>query len=178
MATKKHNRKNYNKNHFTQNIPYIDSNVAYKLETVEYPHQYVVKKKKKRRVLNEKRILTVQKLKLILSVGVIFVGCITTMVVYAQISQQRVNLSNLKNELLLLQEENNSIKADIADTINLDYVAKEAKERLGMSEPQPYQIIYIDVPKQSYTLQYDNEEEDKQQDFSITNILNIFNNKE
>ena len=27
-----------------------------------------------------------------------------------------------------------------------------------MSEPQPYQVVYINVPKQSYTVQHDTEE--------------------
>ena len=36
----------------------------------------------------------------------------------------------------------------------MDYIKQEATERLGMSEPQSYQVVYIDVPKQSYTVQY------------------------
>ena len=36
----------------------------------------------------------------------------------------------------------------------MDYIRTEATERLGMSEPQSYQVVYIDVPKQSYTVQH------------------------
>ena len=42
--------------------------------------------------------------------------------------------------------------------LDMDYIRTEATERLGMSEPQSYQVVYIDVPKQSYTVQHNAED--------------------
>ena len=45
-------------------------------------------------------------------------------------------------------------------------------KRLGMAEPQPYQIVYIDVPKQSYTVQHADDEAE-QEPSVLSKISNI-----
>ena len=46
--------------------------------------------------------------------------------------------------------------------------------RLGMIKPQPYQIVYIDVPKQSYTIQYAADEITEEDTSFIASIWNFF----
>lgn len=53
------------------------------------------------------------------------------------------------------------------------YIEQEAKTRLGMIEPQAYQIVYIDVPKQSYTVQYEAQAEEKEKGFGIGKFLDV-----
>jgi len=57
--------------------------------------------------------------------------------------------------------------------IYLEYIKQEAMKRLGMAEPQTYQIVYIDVPKQSYTVQYAADENEKEEPSFFASILNF-----
>lgn len=122
----------------------------------------------------ERRKIAKHNFKLICSVVVVFAGCLVTMVSYASVTEQRVTNSRLKEELAAMQSENTAAEAEITGQLNLDYVANEAKGRLGMTEPQPYQVVYIEVPKQSYTVQFDTESAEADKGFSINSILDIF----
>ena len=42
-----------------------------------------------------------------------------------------------------------------------------------MTETQPYQIVYIDVPKQSYTVQYEAEEEKNDDNFGLNSFFSV-----
>ena len=89
-------------------------------------------------------------------------------------ARQRIANSKLKDELVALKSENTTLQAEISDSVDLDYIKKEATERMGMTEPQPYQIIYIDVPKQSYNVQYSNSEVQEDDGFSFKKLLEMF----
>ena len=103
------------------------------------------------------------KLKLTIAVLIVFAGCFV-----------RIANSKLKDELVALKSENTTLQAEISDSVDLDYIKKEATERMGMTEPQPYQIIYIDVPKQSYNVQYSNSEVQEDDGFSFKKLLEMF----
>ena len=66
----------------------------------------------------------------------------------------RYRITELKEELNTIQNENIVLASEISDTINLDYIEERAVNDLGMTEPQEYQIKTISVPEQSYTVQY------------------------
>ena len=72
---------------------------------------------------------------------------------------------------MFLKNENNTLSSEISSQLSLDIIEKEATSRLNMAEPQPYQIEYIDVPKESYTVHY---ETDKNE-FNINDIKEFFN---
>ena len=55
----------------------------------------------------------------------------------------------------------------------MDYIKQEATERLGMSEPKPYKVVYIHVHKQSYTVQ-NHTEETKAETSLVDMILDFF----
>ena len=93
------------------------------------------------------------KLKLTIAVLIVFAGCFVIMASSAAVARQRIANS---------------------DSVDLDYIKKEATERMGMTEPQPYQIIYIDVPKQSYNVQYSNSEVQEDDGFSFKKMLEMF----
>ena len=93
-------------------------------------------------------------LRLAFAAGVFFFGCVLTITAVSSVSEMRFQIKELKEELSVLQNENIVLSSEISDTINLDYIEDRAVNELGMSEPQSYQIKTINVPEQSYTLQY------------------------
>lgn len=131
-------------------------------------------KKEKRRELEEqrrKKQISIQKaearlnikhtLQLALAAGIFCLGCVMTIIGVSSVTEMRYNITQLKNELNTIQNENIVLSSEISDTINLDYIENRAKNDLGMTEPQGYQIKTISVPEQSYTVQYDDSVKDE-----------------
>jgi cell division protein FtsB len=122
----------------------------------------------------EKRERLVHRIKLSVAVLGVFSGCFVTMASYALVAEQRVENTKLSDQLIGIQNENASLQAEISDKVDLEYIESEAVNRLGMAEPQPYQIMYIDVPKQSYTVQYGAVDSEEKEKFSIASIVSLF----
>lgn len=159
-----------------RNSYYNNYSVAY-----DYEEEYEIyehRKPKNHALKNEfklqKRILAWQRLKLISSVVIVFFGCITTMVMHANIEEQSIVNNRIQDKISEIQNANNMLTAEITEQLSLDFIEKEATIRLGMSEPQAYQICYINVPKQSYTVQYDIGDSNSKVSFDIGAILNVF----
>ena len=90
------------------------------------------------------------------------------------LKNQEVQIREKKDELATLKSQNAILEAELAEQIDLEYIKQEAINRLGMAEPQPYQIVYIDVPKDSYTIQYAADEVVEEEPSFIASILNLF----
>ena len=75
-----------------------------------------------------------------------------------RVFKEMTRLTKQKSKLEDLKSANAILEAELTEQLDMDYIKQEATERLGMSEPQPYQVVYINVPKQSYTVQHDTEE--------------------
>lgn len=178
----------YNHNSYNQNS-YNSSSAAYAYQMEVLPAQpiyddSILKERDYRRKADEieaKRINAIEKkerlahrVKLCVAVLGVFSGCLVTMASYALVAEQRIKNSKLNDQLIAIQNENVSLQSEISDKIDLEYIESEAVNRLGMAEPQPYQIIYIDVPKQSYTVQYGKTESEKKDKFSIASIVSLF----
>jgi len=103
----------------------------------------------------EARLNIKQTLQLAAAAGIFCFGCIITIICISSVTEMRYNITQLKNELNTIQNENIVLSSEISDTINLDYIEDRAINELGMTEPQSYQIKTINVPAQSYTVQYD-----------------------
>ena len=113
--------------------------------------------------------------KFMAAIAMVFMGCIAIMVPHAMIAEQTRKNNALRDELAVLKSENISLEADIANKVNLEYVETEAQTRLGMSEPQAYQIGYIDVPRHSYSVQYDVEDDVKTNEgFAFAGLGGLF----
>lgn len=155
---------------------YSAGSEAYEL----YPsHRYYDKEEKKQKHIKpsvyKKNAVLVHRAKFVLAILLVFCGCIAIMVPHTMIAEQTAKNNELRDELSALKNENISLEADIANKVNLEYVETEAAARLGMSEPQAYQISYIDVPKQSYNVQYDVEEEEINEDkFAFAGLGGLF----
>lgn len=127
-----------------------------------------------RRSRKQPEVHVIHRAKLFLALAVVFVGAIVTTVSYAVVEEQKVVNQELLDELGTLQMANQALRAEVTEQMNLDFVEKEATQRLGMSEPQSYQLVYIDVPKESYTIRYAEEVEESPGIFSLASIMNLF----
>ena len=96
------------------------------------------------------------------------------MVMLLIVKNQEVQIREKKDELATLKSQNAILEAELAEQVDLEYIKQEAITRLGMAEPQPYQIVYIDVPKDSYTIQYAADEVVEEEPSFIASILNLF----
>ena len=125
---------------------YTYGNVAYELQPDYTPYRVREEEEERRREAARiaKEAERENKVSFAKMVGVaimLFIGCIAFMGMHVMVDQAEVSLRREKSKLE-----------------DLKYIKQEATERLGMSEPQPYQVVYINVPKQSYTVQHDTEE--------------------
>ena len=55
-----------------------------------------------------------------------------------------------KKELATLEKENEQLKINIENSLNLSNIEKEAKEKLGMEKLTNKQTVYISLPKKDY----------------------------
>lgn len=145
--------------------PKIDENV-HKVLIHEDEKELLNHKLKKEKVQRAKKS-TSYKLKLIGNVLIVFVGCLFIMGQYASITFNQNEIQRLKTELKKVQNSNALLKSEIAESINLTSIKENAIQRLGMIEPASHQIVYIEIPKVSYTA-YNQIEEDNKEHNQIT----------
>ena len=70
---------------------------------------------------------------------------------YASLRAKQDQLIDLKNNMIALKSSISETQAKISETLNLDYIRERAASELGMREPLPHQIVYIELPEESYT---------------------------
>ncbi|MCC8097290.1 MAG: hypothetical protein LIO44_01760 [Eubacterium sp.] len=85
---------------------------------------------------------------------------ITFLCLYGYNYQLSSDISSLQSELNELKEDNYYLENEFENNLNLDYIKDIAINKLGMQKPSSYQIKYINVPKQSYTILYNTDEEE------------------
>lgn len=68
----------------------------------------------------------------------------------SQINEKFNEMQSMKKELSSLQKENEQLKVNIANGLNLTNVEKIAKEKLGMQKLTNKQIVYVNLPKKDY----------------------------
>ncbi|MBM6828278.1 septum formation initiator family protein [Anaerotignum lactatifermentans] len=138
---------------------YTYGNVAHELEPDYRPYYEEEERKERqkeaqRQEAAERRENRAHAWKVCFVVLILFVGCIAFMGMHVMVANVEVQVRQQKSDLTDLKAQNAILEAELAEQVDLEYIKQEAINRLGMSEPQSYQIVYIDVPKQSYTIQY------------------------
>lgn len=171
MAVKK--RKVSKKMYQDAKAYYTHGGAAYDIEPFEEieeeaPKKRRVKKKSKKYSDSKKMALQgranrVYSIKIALVLGVFFCGTLAFMWSSALVTSQRVETQRYRDKLADLKSENALLAIDVSEQMDLDTVKQIATEKLGMVEPQPYQIQYIDVPEQSYTIHYKDENQQEEQ---------------
>lgn len=174
-------RKNRNTPHTTkyhntaQNMYPVQGSVAYQIQPKEEPERVHIKKQqpKLHETRTERREQRLHILYVCVVMLLVFGGCITFMGANVIVAKQEMQIRKQKNELSSIKAQNATLEAELTEQIDLEYIKQEAMKRLDMAEPQPYQVVYIDVPKQSYTIQYAADENEKEQPSFFDSILNF-----
>ena len=117
-----------------------------------------LKKKPKLKVVNdlprqEVKVSKEQKKKHIkLTLFAVFIFTILLAISYqnSQINVKFNEMQEQKKELATLEKENEQLKINIENSLNLSNIEKEAKEKLGMEKLTNKQTVYISLPKKDY----------------------------
>ena len=80
----------------------------------------------------------------------IFILLLTISYRNSQINEKFNEAQNLKKELSALQKENEQLEVNIENSLNLNNIEKQAKEKLGMQKLTNKQTVYITLPKKDY----------------------------
>lgn len=138
---------------------YTYGNVAHELQPDYSPYRFREEEEERRKAeerlaKEEARENRISSVKMIGVALVLFIGCIAFMGMNVLVDNAEVSLRQQKSELESLKSANAILEAELTEQLDMDFIKTEATERLGMSEPQSYQVVYIDAPKQSYTVQH------------------------
>ncbi|NLK21421.1 MAG: hypothetical protein GX308_04940 [Epulopiscium sp.] len=123
---------------------------------------------KKEKIQKAKRTVS-YRLRLVGNVFLIFIGCLFLMGQYASIAFNQKEINTMKSDLKEIKNTNALLKSEIAGSIDLTAIKEKAIQGLGMIEPAPHQIVYINIPKISYTAYYQPEKNIKQLEEETTN---------
>jgi cell division protein FtsB len=81
-----------------------------------------------------------------------FICAFVYIYMYSSLVTKQDELQTLKGEIRELKSAMSFTESKISENLNLDYIRNRASRELGMREPLPHQIVYIELPKQSYTV--------------------------
>lgn len=70
---------------------------------------------------------------------------------YSNLRLKQSQLNTLKKEKITLANQITTIESEMTKKMDLDRIKERAINELGMQKPLAYQIVYIDMPEQSYT---------------------------
>ncbi len=70
---------------------------------------------------------------------------------YSGLRSKQSELNTLKTEKVTLANKITTVEAQMTKKMDLDVIKERAINELGMQKPLAYQIVYIDMPEQSYT---------------------------
>ncbi len=131
---------------------YVHGSVAEQLKYDPYEENKVLKSKKVAR--SKSKI----KLKIILSIFLIFGLCAVIMFKFAQISQMNYDNSKLQKQYEQLRNENARLSLDILEAMDLTKIRDIAENDLKMHKPEKSQIVYINVPREDKIILANKEE--------------------
>jgi len=124
---------------------YVQGSTAKQLQYDVYEENTVLKAKK--RYKNNRRI----KFKLVLSTLAVLIAGLTVMYRFAAITQISYSINQRENLYNELRNENSLLKVEIETKTDLTAI-KEFAVANGMQVPDKSQLVYIQVPRNDYTL--------------------------
>lgn len=80
----------------------------------------------------------------------IFILLLTISYRNSQINEKFTEVQTLKKELSSLEKENQQLEVTIQNSLNLNNIEKQAKEKLGMQKLTNRQTVYVTLPKKDY----------------------------
>lgn len=121
--------------------------------------EYRPTKKKKKSVQNKKtkqkanvnkNIEKLNRKKVVLYITLAFGVLLVISYRNSQITEKFSEVKNLKNDLAVIQKENEQLEVNVESSINLSTIEKEAEEQLGMKKLDNEQKVYVSLPKKDY----------------------------
>lgn len=89
--------------------------------------------------------------------GILFVVSMAFIIIYrySVIAELNYTMGVLTEQYNELKDENRKLEVAIETSINLDRVKEIAETKLGMHQPEHYQIVLVNVPKNNYSVVVD-----------------------
>lgn len=142
---------------YKDNYNYNYGTSPYKLDEREVEHEGY----RRRKVTRNKRKSKVQVLKArrenikftvkIVTLGlIVFISSFSYVGLISNLNIKQKELKDLTRQILDTQSAISSIEAQISERYDLEDI-KEKARLLGLEDPLPHQVVYIDLPKVSYT---------------------------
>lgn len=103
-------------------------------------------KKNKEKLKMQKKVRAKTILYLIATFSVLFCICYR----YSLINEEFKKLNSAKTELSKIQKDNEALKSNIENSVNLTNIEKIAMEKLGMQKLDKSQMVYISLEKEDY----------------------------
>ena len=128
------------------NSTYISGSTAIKLDYDVYEDNAVLKEKKTYR--HNRR----HKVKVVLSLLIIIAAALVLMLRFALITSLGYSISNSEKKYEEIRNMNSVLRYQIEKETDLDNIRLLAEAKLGMQTPKKNQIVYINVPKNDYTI--------------------------
>ncbi len=136
---------------------YMNSSVAPVLPQREYPP------KRKRTVPAERSYVRVRERVNAYILPIVF--CIITIVslslallcIYAKKGEIKSEMTSVRRLTRQVDASTERIEMKLNETLDMEEIKKTAVTKFGMQAAVPYQIVSINVPKDSYSVQYDDD---------------------
>jgi cell division protein FtsL len=125
---------------------YISGTSARKLSYDVYEENTVLKAKRKQKSNNR------AKFNLVLSIFVVFILVSLVIYRYALITELNYNINESLKSYSEIKNENSILKVDIEKDTDLSKMRQIAEDKLGMHKPDKFQVIYVNVPKDDYSI--------------------------
>ena len=161
---------------------YPNSEYGRRTRTSKNKRQEKPKAEKRRKTTKKPRIhyefvrLKTGDFRICFSIAVLFAFIIIFVCLYAINNKKENEFNEYTQELAKLQESNEVLKTEVSKNVNLAEIEKIAKTKLHMQKAGTHQIVYIDIPKQNYTVQYDRSSSEQQDDDGGFSLKSIWNN--
>lgn len=81
----------------------------------------------------------------------LFAASFLTVKGYVEIYEADNRISELKEDLRMIEAENQAVKAKVDKSVDLKNLQKTASEKFGMVRPESYQIFYVDLDFGDYS---------------------------
>jgi len=105
--------------------------------------------------------------------SILCLGVFAIVVSMARFEQRRQELRLAQNDLKTIQQENIELQATVYEGYDLAEIERRAT-LLGLRKPEEHQLVYVNVPLQSYTVQYDTEPAQEEASFNFVNLTSLF----
>ena len=94
-------------------------------------------------------------IKMALCGSILFASALSFVHLTSELSERQRELRQVTTQVRETQSMINSVQAIIASHLDLESIQTIAQEQLGMAEPLPHQVVYLELPQESYTIYND-----------------------